>query len=67
MKPFYTDYNGDYPDDSPIESVPVEEPSCSADAEALTGIVECAGDVVYKICDELGLLPGARWIDGGPQ
>ncbi len=65
MEPFYTDYNGDYPDDWTSETTSVEEPACSTDAVPLPGIIEGAGDVIYKICDALGVLPGARWMDGG--
>ena len=65
MEPFYTDYNDDYPDDWNGELPPVDESSGSTSTGPLVDVLVGATEAIGKICDALGLLPGARWMDGG--
>ena len=70
MDPFYTDYVNDYPEDDQYESVsdsgPAEQSPIIDTDSCLYKAVDCAAGLLYDCLDAFGLIPGPRWMDGGP-
>lgn len=66
MEPFCADYAGDRDEQSSGAASPNERSSCPVAEDLVVSAVLGAAAIVGEICDAFGLLPGARWMDGGP-
>ena len=66
MEPFCADYAGDYDENSSSAASASDESSCPLTEDLALRAVLGAAAIIGEICDSFGLLPGARWMDGGP-
>ncbi len=66
MEPLHTDYSNDDTDDSASESPCVAKTASDDTSQCLKEVVGGIVGIVADALDELGLMPGSRWMDGGP-